>query len=92
MLSPLQGQTLDHWRSPYVIHIEIMTIDCLFSRWKGENVSTTEVADVLGLIDGIQEVIVYGVSVPGMSEMLELFQQNNFLIRKQNINILNCRV
>ncbi|XP_075620783.1 long-chain fatty acid transport protein 2 isoform X2 [Balearica regulorum gibbericeps] len=34
-------------------------------RWKGENVSTTEVADVLGLIDCVQEVIVYGVSVPG---------------------------
>nr|XP_025977040.1 very long-chain acyl-CoA synthetase isoform X2 [Dromaius novaehollandiae] len=34
-------------------------------RWKGENVSTTEVADILGLIDYVQEVIVYGVSVPG---------------------------
>ncbi|KAM9275368.1 LOW QUALITY PROTEIN: long-chain fatty acid transport protein 2 [Morus bassanus] len=34
-------------------------------RWKGENISTTEVADVLGLIDFVQEVIVYGVSVPG---------------------------
>lgn len=55
-----------------------MTIDCLFSRWKGENVSTTEVADVLGLIDGVQEVIVYGVSVPGMSETLQVFQQNIF--------------
>lgn len=57
-----------------------MTIDCLFSRWKGENVSTTEVADVLGLIDGVQEVIVYGVSVPGMSETLQVFQQKTFLI------------
>ncbi|KFO88849.1 Very long-chain acyl-CoA synthetase, partial [Buceros rhinoceros silvestris] len=36
-------------------------------RWKGENVSTMEVADVLGLIDCVQEVIVYGVSVPGMA-------------------------
>lgn len=56
------------------------SIDCLFSRWKGENVSTTEVADVLGLIDCVQEVIVYGVSVPGMSEILEVFQQKNVLI------------
>uniref|UniRef100_A0A8C3WT75 long-chain-fatty-acid--CoA ligase n=1 Tax=Catagonus wagneri TaxID=51154 RepID=A0A8C3WT75_9CETA len=34
-------------------------------RWKGENVATTEVADVVGLVDFVQEVNVYGVSVPG---------------------------
>ncbi|XP_077620448.1 long-chain fatty acid transport protein 2 isoform X2 [Crocuta crocuta] len=34
-------------------------------RWKGENVATTEVADIVGLVDFIQEVNVYGVSVPG---------------------------
>ncbi|XP_053129177.1 long-chain fatty acid transport protein 2 isoform X1 [Hemicordylus capensis] len=34
-------------------------------RWKGENVATTEVADILGLIDFIQEVNVYGVPVSG---------------------------
>ncbi|XP_058150163.1 long-chain fatty acid transport protein 2-like isoform X2 [Dasypus novemcinctus] len=34
-------------------------------RWKGENVATTEVADILGLVDFIQEVNVYGVPVPG---------------------------
>lgn len=55
-----------------MIHIKIMTVNCLFSRWKGENVSTTEVEDVLGLIDCFQEVIVYGVSVPGMSEILDI--------------------
>uniref|UniRef100_A0ACB8E634 Uncharacterized protein n=1 Tax=Sphaerodactylus townsendi TaxID=933632 RepID=A0ACB8E634_9SAUR len=36
-----------------------------FREWKGENVATTEVADILGLLDFIQEVNVYGVSVPG---------------------------
>ncbi|ELK05428.1 very long-chain acyl-CoA synthetase isoform X1 [Pteropus alecto] len=34
-------------------------------RWKGENVATTEVADVVGLVDFVQEVNVYGVTVPG---------------------------
>ncbi|KAK1174473.1 long-chain fatty acid transport protein 6-like [Acipenser oxyrinchus oxyrinchus] len=34
-------------------------------RWKGENVATTEVADILGVLEFLQEVNVYGVSVPG---------------------------
>ncbi|XP_042364988.1 long-chain fatty acid transport protein 6 isoform X1 [Plectropomus leopardus] len=34
-------------------------------RWKGENVSTTEVSEVIGLLDFIQEANVYGVTVPG---------------------------
>ncbi|CAF91165.1 unnamed protein product, partial [Tetraodon nigroviridis] len=34
-------------------------------RWKGENVSTTEVSDVLDLLDFIQEANVYGVTIPG---------------------------
>ncbi|XP_059030462.1 long-chain fatty acid transport protein 6 [Mustela lutreola] len=33
-------------------------------RWKGENVATTEVADVIGMLDFIQEANVYGVTVP----------------------------
>ncbi|KAL1007623.1 hypothetical protein UPYG_G00089200 [Umbra pygmaea] len=34
-------------------------------RWKGENVATTEVADVLTLMDSVQEANVYGVQIPG---------------------------
>ncbi|CAO2594151.1 Long-chain fatty acid transport protein 6 [Lemmus lemmus] len=34
-------------------------------RWKGENVATTEVADVIGRLDFVQEANVYGVPVPG---------------------------
>lgn len=34
-------------------------------RWKSENVSTAEVAQVLGQFPGILEAIVYGVQVPG---------------------------
>jgi len=34
-------------------------------RWKGENVSTTEVAEVVSTFPGVEEVNVYGVAVPG---------------------------
>jgi fatty-acyl-CoA synthase len=34
-------------------------------RWKGENVSTTEVADVIGTCPGVIEAVVFGVKVPG---------------------------
>ncbi len=34
-------------------------------RWKGENVSTTEVAEVLLTVPGVLEANVYGVAVPG---------------------------
>lgn len=35
------------------------------NRWKGENVATAEVADILALADCIKEANVYGVKVPG---------------------------
>ena len=35
-------------------------------RWKGENVATSEVSEALGVIQGVLEANVYGVSVPGM--------------------------
>jgi fatty-acyl-CoA synthase len=34
-------------------------------RWKGENVSTTEVEEAIGHFDGVHETNVYGVQVPG---------------------------
>jgi fatty-acyl-CoA synthase len=34
-------------------------------RWKGENVSTTEVADTLSAAPGVREITVYGVPVAG---------------------------
>lgn len=39
----------------------------MLNRWKGENVSTTEVSEVLGLLEFIQEANVYGVTIPGLS-------------------------
>ena len=34
-------------------------------RWKGENVSTTEVAETIRAFPGVVEAIVYGVAIPG---------------------------
>ncbi|XP_062860721.1 long-chain fatty acid transport protein 2-like isoform X2 [Trichomycterus rosablanca] len=34
-------------------------------RWKGENVATTEVADIISTLDFLEDVNVYGVQVPG---------------------------
>jgi fatty-acyl-CoA synthase len=34
-------------------------------RWKGENVSTTEVEEAIGRFDDVNEANVYGVEVPG---------------------------
>lgn len=34
-------------------------------RWKGENVSTTEVAEAINHFPGVKETTVYGVSLPG---------------------------
>lgn len=34
-------------------------------RWKGENVATNEVCDILTLLGCIAEANVYGVKVPG---------------------------
>lgn len=34
-------------------------------RWKGENVSTTEAAALIGSCPGVAEAVIYGVAVPG---------------------------
>ena len=34
-------------------------------RWKGENVSTSEVAEALGVCPGVAEANVYGIAIPG---------------------------
>jgi fatty-acyl-CoA synthase len=35
-------------------------------RWKGENVATTEVAEILRMFPGVRHAVVYGVKVAGM--------------------------
>lgn len=34
-------------------------------RWRGENVSTTEVESVVSKVVGLKDVVVYGVEIPG---------------------------
>ncbi|XP_030325931.1 long-chain fatty acid transport protein 6 isoform X2 [Strigops habroptila] len=49
-------------------------------RWKGENVATTEVSDIIVMLDFIQEANVYGVSVPdheGKAGMASLILKQN---------------
>ena len=35
-------------------------------RWKGENVSTQEVGNLISDLDMIQDCSIYGVAIPGM--------------------------
>lgn len=39
-------------------------------RWKGENVSTTEVEGTLSRLLDMKDVVVYGVEVPGSDKFL----------------------
>lgn len=43
----------------------ILVVSTLGTRWKGENVATTEVAQVVCRFPGVADVNVYGVLVPG---------------------------
>lgn len=42
-------------------------------RWKGENVSTSEVEGLISNILKLKDVVVYGVEVPGMFDVFLLF-------------------
>jgi fatty-acyl-CoA synthase len=53
-------------------------------RWKGENVSTTEVAIKISACPGVMEAIVYGVTIPnneGRAGMVGLVVDRNFDLR-----------
>ncbi|MEO7565853.1 MAG: AMP-binding protein [Aestuariivirga sp.] len=52
-------------------------------RWKGENVSTLEVANALSKIPGVKDAVVYGVSIPkadGKAGMASLEVNENFRV------------
>jgi fatty-acyl-CoA synthase len=56
-------------------------------RWKGENVSTTEVEEAVGAFDGILEANVYGVSVPGRDGRAGMAA----IVAKDNLNLTALR-
>lgn len=71
----MQPPHRDLEKTPVMDHLDhrppVTSANLAFSsRWKGENVATTEVADTVGLVDFVEEVNVYGVSVPGMHNTL----------------------
>jgi hypothetical protein len=43
----------------------VIVIIYFIQSWKGENVATTEIALVLSKVEGVLDVNVYGVIVPG---------------------------
>ena len=45
-------------------------------RWKGENVSTNEVEEIIGKIVGLEAVVVYGVAVTGKFKFLNSLVTN----------------
>jgi len=57
-------------------------------RWKGENVATTEVSDVIVMLDFIQEANVYGVSVPGKRPLAVWFSSPRLVVNPHNYFIL----
>jgi fatty-acyl-CoA synthase len=57
------GDLMRHDRAGYFYFVD--RIGDTF-RWKGENVSTTEVAETIAACPGVSDVAVYGVRVPGV--------------------------
>ncbi len=56
-------------------------------RWKGENVSTTEVEEAIGQFDAVLEANVYGVQVPGRDGRAGMAA----LVAKENFNLTSFR-
>jgi fatty-acyl-CoA synthase len=57
-------------------------------RWKGENVSTTEVSEAICTFPGIREANVYGVSVPGVDGRAGMAM----IVSGEELNLVNLRI
>ncbi len=60
-------------------------------RWKGENVSTSEIAEVLSVFDGVKEANVYGVHIPhadGKAGMAALVVEDGLDLEALHAHIL----
>lgn len=65
--SVLSGDIL-HWDKLGYLYFKDRTGDTY--RWKGENVSTTEVEAILQPLNCVADATVYGVTVPGIFTLL----------------------
>lgn len=57
-------------------------------RWKGENVSTTEVENIISSLDSVQDAVVYGVEIPdtnGRAGMVAITPAGGFSIGSEQL-------
>ena len=67
----------------------MLEIYYVYFRWKGENVSTTEVSNVLADLDFIHDANVYGVTVPGnQSTVLPAKSDSDVIFCLQNYHVI----
>jgi len=62
-------------------------------RWKGENVSTSEVSEVISAFPGVRQCSVYGVRVPGtegQAGMAAIVSDHNFDLAAFRTHLQNC--
>ena len=61
----------------------------IYYRWKGENVSTTEVSNLLTGIDFVEDACVYGVAIPGL--LLATLTNYHTMPHFDTLKIYSCR-
>ena len=77
-----------HWDRLGYVYFKDRTGDTF--RWKGENVSTTEVEAVLMPLTSITDVTIYGVKVPSKITFRFSFNTKNQLFRYRGPSWYGC--